>query len=102
VQSLVPSGIHGWSPNPKTVVFLAAILPQFVSRAVGHASGQILVLGLVFAVIAILSDTVWVCGAARFRSWFGRSPRRLELFGGTGGLAIIAVGAGLLVSGRKD
>jgi hypothetical protein len=30
------------------------------------------------------------------------SPRRLELIGGAGGLAIVAVGAGLLVSGGKD
>jgi threonine/homoserine/homoserine lactone efflux protein len=88
--------------NPKTVVFLAAILPQFVSRAAGNVPGQILLLGLVFASIAIVSDTVWVLAAGGFRTWFARSPRRLELIGGAGGLAIVAVGAGLLVSGRKD
>ncbi len=88
--------------NPKTVVFLAAILPQFVSRAGGHVPAQILLLGLVFAVIAILSDTMWALAAGRLRAWFARSPRRLELIGGAGGLAIVAVGAGLLVSGRKD
>jgi threonine/homoserine/homoserine lactone efflux protein len=88
--------------NPKTVVFLAAILPQFVSRAAGDVPGQILVLGAVFAAIAIASDTVWAIVAGGFRTWFSRSPRRLELVGGTGGLAIVAVGAGLLVSGRKN
>jgi threonine/homoserine/homoserine lactone efflux protein len=88
--------------NPKTVVFLAAILPQFVSQAQGHVPIQILVLGAVFAVIAIVSDTAWAIAAGALRMWFGRSPRRLELIGGGGGLAIVAVGAGLLVSGRKD
>jgi threonine/homoserine/homoserine lactone efflux protein len=88
--------------NPKTVVFLAAILPRFVSRAEGHVPDQILLLGLLFAVVAILSDTAWALAAGRFRAWFARSPRRLELIGGAGGLAIIAVGAGFLVSGRKD
>jgi threonine/homoserine/homoserine lactone efflux protein len=88
--------------NPKTVVFLAAILPQFVSRAAGDVPGQILVLGAAFAVIAIASDTVWAIVAGGFRTWFSSSPRRLELVGGTGGLAIVAVGAGLLVSGRKN
>jgi threonine/homoserine/homoserine lactone efflux protein len=88
--------------NPKTVVFLAAILPQFINRSSGHIAGQILFLGLVFAGIALISDTVWVLAAAEFRSWFARSPRRLELVGGAGGLAIVAVGAGLLISGRKD
>ena len=88
--------------NPKTVVFLAAILPQFVSHAGGHVPAQILLLGLVFAAIALFSDTMWALAAGWFRLWFARSPRRLELIGGAGGLAIVAVGAGLLVSGRKD
>jgi threonine/homoserine/homoserine lactone efflux protein len=87
--------------NPKTVVFLAAILPQFVSRG-GYVPAQILLLGLIFAAIALVSDTMWALAAGGFRAWFARSPRRLELVGGAGGLAIVAVGAGLLVSGRKD
>jgi threonine/homoserine/homoserine lactone efflux protein len=88
--------------NPKTVIFLAAILPQFVSRTAEHVSAQILLLGLVFSVIAIVSDTAWALAAARTRSWFAHSPRRLRLVGGAGGLAIAAVGASLLASGRKD
>jgi threonine/homoserine/homoserine lactone efflux protein len=95
-------GFSVGATNPKTVVFLAAILPQFVSRSGGHVPGQILLLGLVFAAIALLSDTMWALAAGGFRAWFGRSPRRLELIGGAGGLAIVAVGAGLLASGRKD
>jgi threonine/homoserine/homoserine lactone efflux protein len=88
--------------NPKTVVFLVAILPQFTTRTQGHVGSQILVLGLMFAAIAVVSDTVWVMAAARFRGWFARSPRRLELVGGAGGLAIAAVGVSFLASGRKD
>jgi threonine/homoserine/homoserine lactone efflux protein len=88
--------------NPKTIVFLAAILPQFVSRSAGHVTGQILLLGLTFATIALVSDTAWVLVAGAFRAWFGRSSRRLELVGGFGGLSIAAVGAAFLVSGRKD
>jgi threonine/homoserine/homoserine lactone efflux protein len=87
--------------NPKTVVFLAAILPQFVSRGAGDVPLQILVLGGVFAVIAVLSDTLWALVAGGVRTWFSHSPRRLELIGGAGGVAIAAVGAGLIVSGRK-
>src|SRR5438105_3699734 len=101
-QTSFVQGFTVGATNPKTVVFLAAILPQFVSRSSGNASGQILVLGLVFAVIALISDTVWVLAAGAFRTWFVRSPRRLELVGGVGGLGIAAVGAGFLISGRKD
>jgi threonine/homoserine/homoserine lactone efflux protein len=95
-------GLTVGATNPKTIVFLAAILPQFVSRAAGDVTGQILVLGLIFATIAALSDTAWVLAASAFRAWFGRSSRRLELVGGFGGLSIAAVGAAFLVSGRKD
>jgi threonine/homoserine/homoserine lactone efflux protein len=87
--------------NPKTVVFLAAILPQFVNRTAGHVPLQILVLGAVFAAVAVVSDTIWAIAAGGFRTWFSRSPRRLELVGGAGGVAIVAVGAGLLLSRRK-
>lgn len=95
-------GLTVGATNPKTIVFLAAILPQFVNRAGGHVTGQILLLGLIFATIAVVSDTVWVLAAGAFRTWFARSPRRLEIVGGFGGLSIAAVGAAFLVSGRKD
>jgi threonine/homoserine/homoserine lactone efflux protein len=88
--------------NPKTIVFLAAILPQFVSRDAGNVAPQILLLGLLFAGTAVISDAVWVLAAGALRSWFTRAPRRAELVGAAGGLGIAAVGLSFLVSGRKD
>lgn len=88
--------------NPKTVVFLVAILPLFVSRGAGHVSDQILLLGGVFSAIALVSDNLWGLFAGAARSWFARSPKRLELIGGIGGLAIIAIGVRLALTGSRD
>ncbi len=99
---LMVQGFLVGATNPKTIVFLTAILPQFVSRNGGHVPTQILLLGLLFSAIALVSDSVWATAADAFRSWFARSPRRLQLVGGVGGLAIVAVGLRLALSGRKD
>ncbi len=88
--------------NPKAIVFFAAVLPQFVDRQAGQVPQQMLLLGAIFAGIALLSDSGWAVAAGSARAWFGRSPRRLELIGGTGGLVMIGIGATLAVSGRKD
>jgi len=88
--------------NPKTVVFLVAILPLFVDRADRSLSDQILVLGLVFSVIALVCDNAWGLFAGTIRAWFAKSPKRIELIGGIGGMAIIAVGVRLALTGRKD
>lgn len=95
-------GVTVGATNPKTIIFLAAILPQFVRVQAGGVPLQILVLGVIFSAIAILSDSAWALAADVFRTWFARSPRRLELIGGGGGIAIAALGVGLLVAGRKS
>ena len=83
-------------------MFFAAILPQFVDRALGHVPLQMLVLGSMFPVMAVALDSCWALGAGTARGWFARSPRRLAMVGGAGGLAMIGVGVGLIASGRKD
>jgi len=88
--------------NPKTMVFFAAVLPQFVDRGAGRVHEQMLLLALVFTVIALIFDSMWAVGAAAARTWFARSPRRLAAIGGTGGLAMIGLGVTVAVTGRTD
>ncbi|MFD4355578.1 LysE family translocator [Nocardia sp. NPDC058518] len=85
--------------NPKTIVFFGAVLPQFAVPAEGGLPAQLLILGAIFLTIQALSDGCWALLAATARSWFVRSPRRLETVGSTGGLMIIGVGAGMALSG---
>ncbi|MFJ4918185.1 MULTISPECIES: LysE family translocator [unclassified Streptomyces] len=88
--------------NPKTIVFFAAVLPQFIDRGQGHVAVQMLVLGLVFNIIAVASDLVWGLVASTARDYFTRSPQRLSLVGGAGGLTMIGLGVTVAVTGRKD
>ncbi|MBV7695906.1 LysE family translocator [Streptomyces sp. TRM70350] len=88
--------------NPKTIVFFAAVLPQFVDRGQGHVITQMLLLGLVFNLIAVACDSVWGLAAAGARSWFARSPGRLAAVGGAGGLTMIGLGVTVAATGRED
>ncbi|MGH3075325.1 MAG: LysE family translocator [Gaiellales bacterium] len=88
--------------NPKSAVFMAAVLPQFADPSRGHVPIQLLLLGLVFVGIALVSDSIWGLAAGSARVWLGRSPRRLAALGGAGGLVMIGLGVRLAVTGRQD
>jgi len=70
--------------NPKTVVFVFAFLPQFVDPDAHHPWLQVIVLGLSFALLGFLSDSMYAlaagtvadrlrgsAGIARVQRWFG-------------------------------
>jgi len=72
--------------NPKTIVFIFAFIPQFVDVSQGHVGVQIFVLGLTFATLGLMSDSLYAlaagtvadrlrgsAGIARFERWFGGS-----------------------------
>ena len=88
--------------NPKSLVFFAAILPQFVDQSLGHTTVQMLLLGLIFIAIALVSDSAWGMAAGTARAWLSRSPRRLAAIGGASGAVMIGLGLGLVFTGRKD
>ncbi len=88
--------------NPKAVILFAAVLPEFVNRQAGNVPVQMLLLSLVSFLIALASDSMWSLAASGVRTWFARSPRRLELIGGAGGLAMIGLGLSVAATGRKN
>ena len=75
--------------NPKTIVFIFAFLPQFVDPRSPHPGLQVLALGLSFALLGFLSDSLWAVAA-------GTVADRLR---GSAGIAWVQrwVGGGVLV-----
>ena len=84
--------------NPKAVVFFAAVLPQFVDIDGGQVTAQLLFLGLVFAILAFLSDGSWGLLAGTARAWLATDERRLVALRTTGGIVMVILGLAVLYS----
>ncbi|WP_247043213.1 LysE family translocator [Arthrobacter rhizosphaerae] len=87
--------------NPKSLMFFVAVLPQFVDYSAGEIPWQLATLGLVFLLIAVVSDSAWALAAGTARQWFARSPRRVAAVGTTGGVMMIGLGGTLALTGTK-
>lgn len=88
--------------NPKTIAILVAVMPGFAAPAAGHLPLQLLLLGSLFPLTALVLDSVWALAAGTAREWFARSPRRTRAIGGVGGVIMIGVGVDLALTGRKS
>jgi threonine/homoserine/homoserine lactone efflux protein len=99
---LVAEGFGVGISNPKSIVFFVAVLPQFVDYRGGQVPLQMMTLGLVFVVLALVSDSVWALAAGAARDWFARSPKRIEHLSAGGGVMMIGLGGVLAVTGANS
>jgi len=89
--------------NPKTALFFLAFLPQFVDVSKGRVGFQILVLGMIFVALGVLSDGLYAIAAGTAGSWLKRDGRVLRAERYVGGTVFVGLGvtAALAGSGRK-
>ncbi len=87
--------------NPKTAIFFLAFLPQFVAPNAAAPALQVLVLGLVFVVVAFVSDGAYALlagtAAARLRG-SDHLRRRLDRLSG---VILIGLGAFTALTGER-
>jgi len=64
--------------NPKTALFFLAFLPQFIDRSKGQVGLQLLTLGCLFVLMALVSDGMYALLASSAGSWL-KSNRQFLL-----------------------
>lgn len=83
--------------NPKTLLFNAAFLPQFVGNT-SDASGQLLLLAGVYMTVIVIGDALWAIFAAAARRWLRRIG---HLHNRISGAFLFSAGIGLALSRRS-
>ncbi len=83
--------------NPKTALFFLAFLPQFVDPDRGGVWSQVLVLGLVFVGLGLISDSLYALAAGTVGGLLRRRRRALR-YGS--GVVFIGLGAAAALARR--
>ncbi|MCP2040654.1 threonine/homoserine/homoserine lactone efflux protein [Neisseria sp. HSC-16F19] len=84
--------------NPKVAIFFLAFLPQFTDPARGSVPLQIVVLGLIFMLIALVIFSLVALAAARLGDWLKRSERAQIYINRVAGTVFVLLAARLLLS----
>jgi threonine/homoserine/homoserine lactone efflux protein len=88
----IKNGFWVGALNPKSIVFFAAILPQFVDQEKNNVTAQLLLLGAIFALVALISDGAYGILAGTIRSWLSGDVKRLIFMRRFGGVVMIGLG----------
>lgn len=78
--------------NPKTAIFLLALLPQFVNPKAPLIGLQTAFLGCIFLAFAAVVDVIWACASGAIGSWLRRNPSVLAQEKYVSGVCFIVLG----------
>jgi threonine/homoserine/homoserine lactone efflux protein len=87
--------------NPKTALFFFAFLPQFVDPERGHLAMQITFLGLLFALLGMVTDGCYALLAGTAGKWLKQSRRYLEIERFVSGTLFIGLGLTAAFAGNQ-
>ncbi len=86
--------------NPKVSLFFLALLPPFIHREAGQVPLQMLLLGVIFLVQALLLFILISLFADQVRMWLVRSPRFSRQMNWIQGTIFAAIGLKIALSSR--
>lgn len=86
--------------NPKTALFFLAFLPQFVDPKRGSVTGQVVVLGLTFIALGLMSDGTYALAAGALGERLRRSARFARARDRFSGVVYIGLGVTAALTSR--
>lgn len=78
LRRIFSQGVLVAALNPKTALFFVAFLPQFANPSQGAIAGQMLVLGSLFVMLAVISDSMYALLAGTIGQWLKGSRSALR------------------------
>jgi len=88
--------------NPKTALFFLAFLPQFVDPEAAHPALEVAFLGLLFAALGLVTDSIWALVAGTAGGLVRNSRRFARIQRYVAGSVYIGLGVVTALAGAKD
>lgn len=101
LQRVFVTGLLSNVLNPKPGLFVVAFIPQFVSIARGSVHAQMLIYGVIFAVLTAIIFTLLGGFSARLSTWLSRKPRMLVTVNVGAGITFVAAALSILALDRR-